>query len=73
MAVAGEIHVTLGTIGFAQDGANIFEIEVAAIAKCPIRLREIGIRELRIDIGMRRLPKQLRDRKRVRLESKTHG
>ena len=36
MAVAREIHVTEGAIGLAQDVANIFEIEVAAIAKCRV-------------------------------------
>src|ERR1700676_1218415 len=73
MPIAGEIHVTMRAVGLAQNGPKILEIKVAAIAKCPIRLDKVGIRDLRINIRMRRLPKQLGDRKGVWLKSEAHG
>src|SRR6202035_3521711 len=65
---AREFYLPPGSTWLPQDGANILEIEPAAVPEIPRWLRKAGDAGLRLDLAVRNFPLHLRQGKRTRRE-----
>src|ERR1700680_3821227 len=55
-----KLNTSRRSIRLAQDGADVLEIELAAITESPCGLQKIGDAELRVSLAVRNFPLQLR-------------
>src|ERR1700724_3716575 len=57
---AREFYLPPGSTWLPQDGANILEVELAAVPEIPCRLRKAGNAGLRVNLAVRNFPLHLR-------------
>src|SRR6266849_1459221 len=68
VSLARELHMSARSTWLPKDGANILEVELAAIPETPRRVRKTGEAGLRVNLAVRNFPLQLRQGKRLRPE-----